>query len=73
MKDKSSVRLSITDIFNTQQWKQRVQFANMDFTYHRKWKSRGVRLQFSWSFGKTKFTAREIDTNQDANRIKAKK
>jgi len=72
LKDKASLRLSITDIFNTQQWKQRVQFANMDFTYRRKWESRGVRLQFSWSFGKTKFTARERDTNQDANRIKAK-
>ena len=72
LKDKASVRLSVTDIFNTQQWKQRVQFANMDFTYRRKWESRGVRIQFSWSFGKTKFTARERDTNQDANRIKEK-
>ena len=72
LKEKASVRLSVTDIFNTQQWKQRVQFANMDFTYRRKWESRGVRLQFSWSFGKTKFSARERDTNQDANRIKEK-
>ena len=72
LKDKVSIRLSITDIFNTQQWKQCVQFANIDFTYRRKWESRGVRLQFSWSFGKTKFSARERDTNQDANRIKEK-
>ena len=72
LKDKASVRLSVTDIFNTQQWKQRIHFANMDFTYRRKWESRGIRLQFSWSFGKTKFTARERDTNQDANRIKEK-
>ena len=72
LKDKASIRLSVTDIFNTQQWKQSVQFANMDFAYRRKWESRGIRLQFSWSFGKTKFTARERDTNQDANRIKEK-
>ena len=72
LKDKGSIRLAVTDIFNTQQWKQAVQFANMDFTYRRKWESRGVRLQFSWSFGKTKYSARERDTNQDANRIKEK-
>ena len=72
LKDKASVRLSVTDIYNTQQWKQCIHFANMDFTYRRKWESRGIRLQFSWSFGKTKFTARERDTNQDANRIKEK-
>ena len=72
LKEKGSVRLTVTDIFNTQRWRQEVQFANMDFTYRRKWESRGVRLQFSWSFGKTKFAARERDTNQDANRIKVK-
>lgn len=72
LKDKGNIRLSVTDIFNTQQWKQTVQFANMDFTYRRKWESRGIRLQFSWSFGKTKFQARERETNQDASRIKEK-
>jgi iron complex outermembrane recepter protein len=72
LNDKGSIRLTLTDVFNTQQWRQEVQFANMDFTYRRKWESRGVRLQFSWSFGKTKFQARERDTNQDANRIKVK-
>ena len=72
LKEKGSLRLTVTDIFNTQQWKQSVQFANMDFTYRRKWESRGVRLQFSWSFGKSKFAARDRNTNQDANRIKVK-
>jgi hypothetical protein len=72
LKEKGSLRLTFTDIFNTQQWKQTVQFANMDFSYRRKWESRGIRLQFSWSFGKSKFQARERETNQDANRIKVK-
>ena len=72
LKEKGSIRLTLTDIFNTQQWRQQVQFANMDFTYRRKWESRGVRLQFSWSFGKSKFQARERDTNQEGNRIKVK-
>ncbi len=72
LKEKGSIRLAVTDIINTQQWRQSVQFANMDFNYRRKWESRGLRLQFSWSFGKSKFQARERETNQDANRIKVK-
>jgi hypothetical protein len=72
MKDKASIRLNVNDVFNTQRYKQTVNFGNMDFTYLRKWESRGVRIQFVWSFGKTKFGARERDTNQDANRIKVK-
>ncbi len=70
--EKASMRFTFSDIFNTQQWKQTVQFANMDFSYRRKWESRGIRLQFNWSFGKSKFQARERSTNQDANRIKEK-
>ncbi|MGF2411312.1 TonB-dependent receptor domain-containing protein [Ferruginibacter sp.] len=72
LKAKGSLRLSVADIFNTQRWQQTVQFANMDFSYYRKWESRGVRLQFSWSFGKTGFKERDRATNQDANRIKEK-
>ena len=72
LKAKGSLRLSVADIFNTQRWQQTVQFANMDFSYYRKWESRGVRLQFSWSFGKTGFKERDRATNQDANRIKVK-
>ena len=71
-KEKGAIRLGITDILNTQQWQQTVQFANMDFSYYRKWESRSVRLQFSWSFGKTKYSARDRETNIDANRIKVK-
>ncbi len=72
LKEKGSVRLAVNDIFNTQRYHQTVQFGNMDFSYLRKWESRGVRLQFTWAFGKTKYQARERDTNQDGNRIKVK-
>jgi iron complex outermembrane recepter protein len=72
LKNKGSLRLSVADIFNIQRWQQTVQFANMDFSYRRKWESRGVRLQFSWSFGKSSFKERERETNQDGNRIKVK-
>jgi iron complex outermembrane recepter protein len=72
LKDKASIRLTLVDIFNTQRWQQSVQFANQDFTYNRKWESRGVRIQFNCRFGKTNYKARERDTNTDGNRIKVK-
>lgn len=72
LKNKASLRLSVLDIFNTQRWKQVVQFANMDFSYVRKWESRGIRLQLNWNFGKNEYKTRERETNQDAERIKVK-
>ena len=71
-KDRANISLTLTDILNTQKYKQVVNFENMDFTYLRKWESRGVNLQFSWSFGKNKYKARDRNTNEDANRIKVK-
>ena len=65
-------RLAIVDIFNTQRWQQSVQFANQDFVYKRKWESRGIRFQVSYNFGKTKYNARDRETNTDADRIKPK-
>ncbi len=72
LKEKGSVRLAVNDIFNTQRYQQTVQFGNMDFSYLRKWESRGIRLQFTWAFGKSKYQARDRETNQDGNRIKIK-
>ncbi len=72
LKEKASIRLAVNDVFNTQRYKQTVQFGNMDFSYLRKWESRGIRLQFTWAFGKSKYQARDRETNQDGNRIKVK-
>ncbi len=72
LKEKASLRLTFLDMFNTQRYEQSVKFANQDFTYRRKWESRGLRLQLSWRFGKTEYKARERETNEDANRIKVK-
>jgi iron complex outermembrane recepter protein len=72
LKNMANIRLVVNDVFNTQRWRQQVQFGNMNFEYNRKWESRGVRLQFTCNFGKTKFEARERNTNSDADRIKVK-
>lgn len=72
LKDKLNIRISATDIFNTQRWKQTVDFGNVHYNYLRKWESRTIRLQLTWKFGKTSFKAREREPgSQDAiNRVK---
>lgn len=50
LKEKVSIRITMVDLLNTQRWQQRVQFANMAFTYRRKRESCVIRLQFGWGF-----------------------
>lgn len=71
---KWNARLTVLDIFNTQRWKQQVNFGEMHYTYQRKWESRGIRLQVNWKFGKTSFKARERNIGNEAEegRIKTK-
>jgi iron complex outermembrane receptor protein len=70
--DKLNLRLSVTDIFNTQRWRQEVNFGNVNYNYLRKWESRNIRLQLTWNFGKTSFKARdrELGAQDENNRIK---
>lgn len=72
LKDKLNVRLSVTDIFNTQRWRQEVHFGNVNFNYNRKWESRTIRLQLTWKFGKTNYKLRERESGaqDEINRIK---
>lgn len=71
-KDKIGVKLTVTDIFNNSRWFQQVQFANMDYTYRRKWESRGVRVQLTYKIGKTNYKQRErtVAAETELNRIK---
>jgi len=72
LNDKLNIRLSMTDIFNTQRWRQVVDFGNVNFNYNRKWESRSIRLQLTWKFGKTDYKQRdrELGAQQEMNRIK---
>lgn len=71
-KDKLNIRLSATDIFHTQRWKQEVDFGNVKYNYLRQWESRTVRLQLTWKFGKTNYNARDREpgAQEEINRIK---
>ncbi len=72
MKDRMSVRMQVTDIFNTQRWKQQVDFEHVHYNYYRKWESRGICLQVNWKFGKTNYRQREreLGAQDEINRIK---
>lgn len=72
LKEKLNIRLSVTDIFNTQRWKQKVDFGKVNFNYTRKWESRTVRLQLNWKLGKTNYKSRdrELGAENENNRIK---
>jgi iron complex outermembrane recepter protein len=72
LKEKLNIRLSVTDIFNTQRWRQEVDFGKVNFNYNRKWESRTVRLQLTWKLGKTNYKSRdrELGAENENNRIK---
>ena len=72
LKDKMTIRVSATDIFNTQRWRQQVNFGDVNFNYQRKWESRSIRLQLTWKFGKSSYKARdrELGAQDQLDRIK---
>lgn len=52
LKNKGTLRLTIRDIFYTQNYSGYSQFQNSDEPFEVKWDSRVVRLTFNWRFGK---------------------
>lgn len=70
--DRFNLRVSVTDLFNTQRWKQEVNFGQVNYNYLRKWESRNIRVQLTWKFGKNSFKARERETGaqEENNRIR---
>lgn len=66
LKEKATLKCSITDIFNTQRWQQTAQTQNLYLTTYRKWESRNLTAGFSWRFGNAKIkAARERQTDAD--------
>ena len=72
LKDRLTLKLTLLDIFNTQRYDQRVQFGNVDYEYHRKWESRGARLQVTYQFGTNNYRQRERSTGaaEELTRLK---
>lgn len=72
LKEKLSLRVALTDIFNTQRWQQQVDFGNVQYNYTRKWESRNLRVQLNWKFGKpaVKLKERESGASDEMKRIR---
>lgn len=72
LKERLSLRASVTDIFDTQRWQQRTAIGNVQFTYLRKWESRTFTIQVGWKLGKTNYKARErkMGAQEEMDRIK---
>lgn len=66
-KDKATVKLSISDLFNTQRWQQRATTPELVQDTYRKWESRNISIGFSYRFGNRKIKdARERSSGQDS-------
>ena len=73
-KKKLNVQVSVTDLFNTQRYQEGAVLNTINYTYFRKWESRGVRFNLNYKFGnKNVKQNRNRDTGEDANRIQQKK
>lgn len=71
--EKATIKLALTDLFNTQRWEQTARTNALDLLTYRKWESRNISLGFSFRFGNNKIkTARERETgaNTEIDRIK---
>jgi iron complex outermembrane recepter protein len=74
LKDRLQLRASFNDLFNTQRYEQTARLNTIDYTYFRKWESRGFTIGLNWKFGNNNVKqARERNIAEDAGRIKVKK
>jgi iron complex outermembrane receptor protein len=67
---RGSLRLNVTDIFNTQQDRTSINYQNLNFMVTDKWESRIARLTFSYRFGKTPVKAAENHRTGNEEEIK---
>lgn len=59
---KANLKLNINDIFNTQQYRGRLKYENIDMRLHNTWESRWVGLTFTYNFGN-----KDLKVNQHRN------
>jgi len=72
-KDQATIKLSITDLLNTQRWEQTATTNTLDLRTYRKWESRNISIGFSYRFGNSKIKSardRETGSSAEIDRIK---
>ncbi|TAG30616.1 MAG: TonB-dependent receptor [Sphingobacteriia bacterium] len=73
LQDKASLKLGITDLFNTQRWEQNALTSNLNLRTYRKWESSNISISFSYRFGNAKIKSarnRETGASNEMGRIK---
>lgn len=73
MNKKLTVRLSVTDIFNTAGWRSTVDFGGLYMKAQGQWESRRFKAGLSWRFGSSQIKSsrqRKTGLEQETNRIK---
>ncbi len=71
--EKGSLKLTLTDIFNTQRWEQQTETNTFLMNTYRKWESRNITIGFTYRFGNNKIKKareREAGVETEINRIK---
>lgn len=69
---RGTLRVSMSDVFKTQQWEKRTLFSNIDARFKNTWDSRQFRLTLNWKFGKQTVTGerrRKSASEEEKSRI----
>jgi hypothetical protein len=71
-KDKATLSLNVTDVFLSQRWKGRSNFAGVDITVAGGNDSRNVKLGFTWNFGaeEVRQIRRKVGNNEERQRLR---
>ncbi len=70
--ERLTLKLAWSDVFNSQTWRQKVDFGAIRGTSRNDWESQNITLGFTWNFGSGKDPARErkIGAEPENGRIK---
>lgn len=65
LKERATIRLSVSDLFNTNHWKGSTSLGELKMTANGGWESRQLRLNFSYSIGNQKSKSKNRTTGME--------
>jgi hypothetical protein len=74
LKDKGTIKLALSDVLFTQQWRGYSDFGGSTFEAKGGWESRQVKMSFAYRFGSDDFepSNRKKGNDSESSRIKGK-
>jgi outer membrane receptor protein involved in Fe transport len=73
LEKRATIRLNVSDVFNTGRWRGYTLYENMDLKVNSKWESRRVFVNFSYRFGNQNVKGpqrRNTGSEEERNRVK---